>query len=305
VFWESCDLHLLPLGTGGFDFSKTILNPVAGEAYRVFVHVWNLGRLGAYGSRVRAWWVEPGFFNGTADPRYTPHFIGGAYFDLGDRDSDESHQLVEVQPPWLVQMNQPAHECLLVAVDCATDPWDGSLDANSRRHVAQRNLTIVGGRDDLTPAVQQLAATAAGAEQLLIASAAVSTAQLVGAAKRGLSSEKEAPGWNHSALAPDWKNRPIAAVRTDANGGLRYIDLRDSPELPDPQSPLPGGQHIDGPLEGALAGLLQKTIGSRTFSGADVAQAITGGSESAALLRFIHSDKTGSGGFSILTAPQS
>lgn len=305
VCWESCDIHLLPSGTGGFDFSKTILNPVAGQAYQVFVHVWNLGRLGAYGSRVRAWWVEPGFFNGTPDPRYTPHFIGGAYFDLGDRDSNESHQLIEIQAPWVVQMNQPAHECLLVAVDCATDPWDGSLDANNRRHVAQRNVTIIGGRDNLTPVVQQLAALAEDAQQLVVASAAVASAQLVGAAKRGLSSEKEVHGWNHSALAPDWKNRPIAAVRPDPNGGLRYLDLRETLELPDPQSPLPGGQHIDGPLEGVLAGLLQKSIGSKTFSGADVAQTITGKSDSAALLRFIHSDKTGSGGFSILTAPQS
>ena len=201
--WESCDIHLLPSGAGGFDFSKTVLKPVAGQTYRVFVHVWNLGRFAAYGARLRAWWVEPGFFNGTKDPRYTPHFIGGTYFDLGDRDSGRSHQLIEVQPSWTVQMNQPAHECLIVAVDCATDPWDGSMDANRRRHVAQRNLNLVVGSDDLAPLVAQLGAMFGAGQQLVVAASSVKAADLTGAARRDLSSQRDIPhGWDHSALAP-------------------------------------------------------------------------------------------------------
>ena len=90
--WESCDIHLMPDVAGPFDFTQTVANPVAGSTYRVFVHVWNLGRLGAYAARLRAWWIEPGFFDGTANPLYTPHFIGGTYFDLGDRDTPLSHR---------------------------------------------------------------------------------------------------------------------------------------------------------------------------------------------------------------------
>jgi len=120
VCWESCDIHLQPAHAGGFDFGKTVLQPVAGQSYRVFVHLWNLGRSAAYGGRLRVWWVEPGWFNGTTDPHYQPHYIGGAYFDLADRDSRDSHRLVEATTPWTVVMNNDAHECLMAVVECAT-----------------------------------------------------------------------------------------------------------------------------------------------------------------------------------------
>jgi hypothetical protein len=108
-------------------------------------------------------------------------------------------------------MNQPAHECLIVAVDCATDPWDGSMDANRRRHVAQRNLDLVGGSDDLAPLVAQLGAMFGAGQQLVVASSSVDAVDLTGAVKRGVSSQRDAPrGWNHSALATGIANRPIA-----------------------------------------------------------------------------------------------
>jgi hypothetical protein len=303
--WESCDIHLLPIGTGGFDFSKTVLKPVAGQTYRVFVHVWNLGRFAAYGARLRVWWVEPGFFNGTKDPRYTPHFIGGTYFDLGDRDSGQSHQLIEVQPSWTVQMNQPAHECLIAAVDCATDPWDGSMDANRRRHVAQRNLDLVGGSDELAPLVAQLGAMFGAGQQLVVASSNVAAVDLTGAAKRGVSSQRDTPpGWNHSALATGVESRPIAAIRPGPDG-LLFYDLRDSQELPDPRVPLDGGEHIDDALDQALPELLRQALGVLSLDGANAAAAIAAHPAEPGLLRFILTDRRGnSGGYSVVAAPR-
>jgi hypothetical protein len=304
--WESCDIHLLPAAvTGGFDFSKTVLRPVAGDTYRIFVHVWNLGRFAAYGARLRVWWIEPGFFNGTNDPRYTPHFIGGTYFDLGDRDSGQSHHLIEVQPSWTVQMNQPAHECLIAAVDCATDPWDGSMDANSRRHVAQRNLDLVGGSENLAPLVAQLGAMFGAGQQLVIASSSVDNVDLTGAVKRGVSSQWNAPrGWNHTALTTGTENRPIAAVQPGPDG-LRFFNLRDSKELPDPRVPLEGGEHIDGELHQTLPELMRRALGVLSLSGANVAAAITGSPDKAGLLRFVLTDRGGkNGGYSVLTAPR-
>jgi hypothetical protein len=304
-YWESCDIHLLPIGSGGFDFSKTVLRPVAGQTYRVFVHVWNLGRFAAYGARLRAWWIEPGFFNGTNDPRYTPHFIGGTYFDLGDRDSGQSHQLIEVQPPWTVQMNQPAHECLIVAVDCATDPWDGSMDANRRRHVAQRNLDLVGGSDDLAPLAAQLGGAFGAGQQLVVASSSVDAVDLTGAVKHRVSTQRDAPrGWNHTALTTGVENRPIAAVRPGPDGP-RFFDLRDFRELPDPRAPLDGGEDVHGELDQALPELLRRALGVLSLDGANVAAAIAGRPDRPGLLRIVLTDRGGNnGGYSLLAAPR-
>jgi hypothetical protein len=145
--WNSPDILLMQGGSGPFDPAVAVVSPTVEETYRVFVHVWNLGPAPAYGARVRVWWVEPGFFGGTGDPRYTPHFIGGRYLDLGDRTSGNAHRLVEVGR-WTVIGNQEAHECLLAVLDSALDPWTGALNGNDR-HVGQRNLTLLSGSQSL------------------------------------------------------------------------------------------------------------------------------------------------------------
>ena len=301
--WESCDIHLLPAGSGAFDFSKTVLRPVVGETYRVFVHVWNLGRFAAYGARLRAWWIEAGFFNGTTDPRYQPHFIGGAYFDLGDRDSGRAHRLIEVQPAWTVQMNQPAHECLIVAVECATDPWDGAMESNTHRHVAQRNLDLVGGSEDLAPLVGMLGTRFGAGQQLAIGSTSVDSVDLTGAVRRGQSSQRETPGgWNNTAISLGAETRPIAAVRPTPDG-LQIFDLRDSEHMPDPRDPLGGGERIAGELEESLPDLLRRTLGVPSLSARLVAAAIAGVGRPG-LLRFVLADRDGNtGGYSIVVAP--
>jgi hypothetical protein len=301
--WESPDIHLLPAGTTGFDFAKTVLNPVAGRTYRLLVHVWNLGRFAAFGARLRAWWVEPGFFAGTQDPRYQPHFIGGAYFDLGDRDSGRAHRLIELQPAWTVQMNQPAHECLIVAVECGTDPWDGEMNSNTHRHVAQRNLTLIAGTDNLAPAIGLLGEKFGAAQQLAIGYSAVDKANLAGAAARGQSSQRETlRGWDHTALNFGGDTRPLAAVRPGPDG-LQFFDLRDRPVMPDPATALDGGEHVDGPLDQALPGLFQRALAVPTLSGLNVASVLTGVTR-AAVLRFALTEQGGNtAGYSMVAAP--
>jgi hypothetical protein len=295
---------LLPATAGSFDFTRTVLRPVTSQTYRIFIHVWNLGRFAAYGARLRAWWVEPGFFNGTPDPRYQAHFIGGAYFDLGDRDSGHAHRLIEVQPPWTVQMNQPAHECLIVAVECATDPWDGAMEANTHRHVAQRNLDLMGGSANLAPLVGELGGKFGAGQQLLVAHSSVAKVDLAGAKEHALSSGPEAPrGWNHTALTIDAESRPIAAVRPSPDG-LRFFNLRDAQQLPEPGTPLDGGAPVDGALEQALPALLQRAFGVPSLSGANIAAAF-GNPTQARALRFVLTDRGGhTGGYSVLAAPR-
>jgi hypothetical protein len=295
VCWESCDIHLIPDVPGPFEFTRTVLNPVGGSTYRVFVHVWNLGRIGAYAGRLRAWWVEPGFFNGTADPRYTPHFIGGTFFDLGDRDSGSAHRLLEVTPAWTVTMNSAAHECLIVAVECATDPWDGSMDANNRRHVAQRNLTLVPAADDLRRALSQLAGMVGPRQQLVLSSATVSKAPLGAAVEAGVAGSRELGGWNHSALVPGTRSTPLATVTSAGKTGRRYSD-RTKHER---------GVAVKGELSKALPTLLQHSLGVADLRAATVAAALTGAADQAALLRLSVSDAHGGGvgGYSLLLPP--
>jgi len=300
VCWESCDIHLVPVNAGAFDFGKTVLQPVAGQTYRVFVHIWNLGRFAAFGGRLRVWWVEPGWFMGTSDPRYQPHFIGGAYFDLGDRDSQEAHRLVEVSPPWTAVMNNGGHECLIAAVECATDPWDGQMYANTHRHVAQRNVNLIAGAVSLTPLVSRLGGMMSKREtQLLITHSSISRTNFVGAHERGLARGREAPaGWDHSGLVFGNENRPIAAVR-GVGDAMRFFDLTHLGRVPLPGARFGQGIAMPHGIDRELPVLLARTLGVRDLTGARIAAALTADGASR-VLRFIVTDIQGrSMGYSV------
>ncbi|MFF3584978.1 hypothetical protein [Streptomyces mirabilis] len=154
--WESPDILLMDARVHGpFDRSRLVLQPRAHATYRVFIHVWNLGRFPAYGVAVRAWWAAPGFFDGSRPE--TANLIGGTWIDaLDDRTRPGCHRIVELEPAWTVVPNNMGHECLLASADCVGDPWSNRLEANNDRHVAQRNLTILAGDEDLGPLLDQL-----------------------------------------------------------------------------------------------------------------------------------------------------
>ena len=153
--WESPDILLIDATyTGPFDTSKLVGSPVSGRSYRVFVRVFNLGLLEAVGTHVRAWYVEPGFFNG--QPGIEPHPIGGAYVDLEDRTRPGSQRVVEMDLPWVIPAALTGHECLMAVVACPADPWSGSFDANQERHLGQRNLDIAVGAQNLGPLIGHL-----------------------------------------------------------------------------------------------------------------------------------------------------
>lgn len=153
--WESPDIMLIDASyTGPFDPGRLVGSPVSGRRYRVFVRVFNLGLLEAVGTHVRAWYVEPGFFNG--QPGIEPHPIGGAYVDLEDRTRPGSQRVVEMDLPWVIPAALTGHECLIAMVACPADPWSGSFDANQDRHLGQRNLDIAVGAQNLGPLIGHL-----------------------------------------------------------------------------------------------------------------------------------------------------
>jgi len=218
--WLSPDILLFPSAAvppgDPVDLSRAVVSPTVGETYTVGVHIWNLGRFPAHGVQVKVWWVEPGFFSGVPDPRYNPHFIGGAWAELGDRESGHAHGIVLLPDTWTIRNTGLLHQCLLATVECVSDPWTGVLDANHDRHVGQRNVTLIGPGDDATSLLAMLHEKLDRGSRLTVGVAKAGRASLAGAAARHMASNaKEGSGWPVRAGKP----RRLATV-VDAGNGL-------------------------------------------------------------------------------------
>ncbi|MGY1684992.1 hypothetical protein ACI8AK_05320 [Geodermatophilus sp. SYSU D00867] len=191
--WLSPDIHLLPELPPGdpLDLTQAVQSPTIGDRYTVAVHVWNLGRFPAFGVAVRAYWVAPGFFAGSPDPTYGPHFIGGTFIELGDRDSGQAHRVVPIPQPWTVPDVEQRHACLLAVVESFADPWTGVLAPNSDRHVAQRNLVLLQGDEDVGNLLNVLGRRIERGEGLDVQLGHARTPSLRGAVERGLASNDD------------------------------------------------------------------------------------------------------------------
>ncbi|MFE5894738.1 hypothetical protein ACFQ6E_38175 [Streptomyces sp. NPDC056462] len=211
--WLSPDIHLFPAGSS-VDLSRAVQSPVVGREYTVGVHVWNLGRFPAYGVSVRAWWVEPGFFSGTQDPRYRPHFIGGTFTELGDRDSGQAHRIVTLPQPWRVTDQNEAHECLIAVAEAFADPWTGAFSPNGDRHVGQRNLTLVRGATDTSSVLDRLGAKVVPLDRLEVHLGSVRPAPLKGAVARGTARDDD-PRRGFGPLEPGPPHRIAELVLSD------------------------------------------------------------------------------------------
>src|SRR5262249_19247833 len=150
-----------------------------------------------------------------------------------------------------------AHECLIATVECATDPWDGVMEANTHRHVAQRNVNLVTGSANLSPLLGRLGGMFSNREkQMVITNSSVNRTNFVGPEERGLAEIREAPdNWNHSGITFGKEDAPIAAVRPSASGML-FFDLRNTGRIPAPEIPLRGGIAVSGSLSAQLPLLL-------------------------------------------------
>jgi hypothetical protein len=329
--WESPDILLMPADSvGPFDRSQLVAQPMAGKRYRVFVHIWNLGRFPAIGVRVQAWWAKPGFFN--PDPNisalYTPTLIGGTFANLGDRTQPDCHQIVEIGTPWTVEPDQEGHECLLAVADCFGDPWNGRLDANHDRHVGQRNLTILSAQADLTPVLAQLRkALPKGAELQIIHAAAGAKAVLGALFSAELAAEPPsvtlptagnvsgvpvAGAGNHlgtfittgdmdSFIPTDRLDIPPAGFAATAAAGPTVISvLRQAAPAELASMAIP----VDADPADSLAQALRENFQTSNLDAATVAQALGGMATDAHLLRLI-ATAAGQfiGGYSILISP--
>lgn len=168
-FWESPDIHVVPAVTSQppsydphthtYGGQAPTLRPQVGHPHWVFVHVWNLGPLAAFGVTVSAWWADPTFAFDleAADPSRRPHLIGERHrLELPARNDPSCHRRICVGR-WTPITANHGHECLLAKVTCMADGSPArSLDAHRDRHVGQRNLHVVEPDEDLTPLMARL-----------------------------------------------------------------------------------------------------------------------------------------------------
>ncbi len=156
-FWESPDVRVYSGDITDPNSATPVLHPTPGQPHSVFVHVWNLGRLPALGTSVRAWWANPSFSFDASSPE-PPHYIGGTRVNLGDRTSADCHQLVRIPGLWTPVVENGGHECLLAVATHVMDPASGNFAASTDRHVGQRNVTLAAPSLDLAPLLIRLGA---------------------------------------------------------------------------------------------------------------------------------------------------
>lgn len=191
--WTSPDIWIFPEDSH-VDLSHGVVSPTAGKRYRLGVHVWNLGRFPAYGILVRAWWVLPGFSPNATDPKYRPHYIGGTFTNLGDRDSTQSHQIVLLPDVWVPSDIADGHQCLFACAESFADPRANDVfAANDDRHVAQRNISVISGANDASPLLDFLGEMLGDGTFMRIAVGTARTPDLAGAVARGVSSSNDVP----------------------------------------------------------------------------------------------------------------
>ena len=153
-FWESPDILVVPGIVQNYDGVSATLSPQAGVPHTIFVHVWNLGRLPAIGIKLRVYWANPSF--SFDDPAHPPQIISSIGLNLPDRQNPNCHQLIRLPAPWIPVIENGGHECLLAKVDCFADGGGQGFNANTNRHVGQRNLKLVNNGVNLAPILASL-----------------------------------------------------------------------------------------------------------------------------------------------------
>jgi len=115
---------------------------LAGKPNTIYAHVWNFGLAAASEVGVEFYWVDPslGISPGSV------HLIAQKCMTLGAKGSGKNHAVVKCPEPWTPTFVNGGHECLLVRIwDNPSDlPGEPKFDASINRHVAQRNIHVVG-----------------------------------------------------------------------------------------------------------------------------------------------------------------
>jgi hypothetical protein len=153
IYWESPDVIVIQGDVSTPVGHTPTLNPTAGVDHTIFVRVWNLGRLSAIGTKLRAYWANPALQIGGI------YYIGGTYVNIPDRSQPDFNQLVRIPSLWKPILENNGHECLLAKVESSADRTGPDFDTNMNRHVGQRNFMVVNPNEDITPLTDKLGNT--------------------------------------------------------------------------------------------------------------------------------------------------
>jgi hypothetical protein len=158
-FWESPDILLL----AGVTPANAPAKPpklgeiaVANQPNTIYAHVWNFGNGAASEVLVEFYWCDPALGINAA----STHLIAQTTVSLGAKGSGRSHAVVKCPEPWTPTFLNGGHECLLVRFwDNPSDlPGEPKLDASLNRHVAQRNIHVIGNTPTAALAADSAAA---------------------------------------------------------------------------------------------------------------------------------------------------
>ncbi len=136
-WWASPDIWVVP----GEDPNGSPGQPVAGEPAYLWGRVKNKGEEPVSGARVNFYWSNPAL--GVLRSNSTP--VGTAFVDL---DPGEAKDVLCVIP-WIPQIVNNGHECLVAELIHSSDPLPSPLpdpfEPPIHNQVAQKNLTVLSG----------------------------------------------------------------------------------------------------------------------------------------------------------------
>jgi len=139
-WWLSPDVWVVP----GSDPTGSPGQPTAGEPAYLWARVHNTGDTPVSNATVRFYWGNPA----VGVDRSTATLVGTAFVTLA---ADQSNEVLCLTP-WIPTFVNEGHECVLAeAFHASLDPLPATqaFDVPNDRHVAQRNLSVLNGAENM------------------------------------------------------------------------------------------------------------------------------------------------------------
>ncbi len=141
-WWNSPDIWVVP----GNDPGGSPGQPIAGEAAFLWGRVRNSGDETALGARVNFYWSNPA----AGVLRSNSTLVGSAFVDLDPKETKE----VLCTIPWIPQIVNEGHECVVAEVIHPSDPLTPSPPPDefippNYHQIAQKNLTVLAMKKDM------------------------------------------------------------------------------------------------------------------------------------------------------------
>jgi len=159
-WWNSPDIWVVP----GNDPNASPGQPIAGEPAFLWGRVHNRGEQTVLGAQVKFYWSNPA----AGVLRSTSTLVGSAFVDLNPGETKEVLCVI----PWIPQIVNDGHECVVAEVIHPSDPLPSPLpdefNPPSYHQIAQKNLTVLAMKTKMMVMPIQVAAPIRKEKQLLI-----------------------------------------------------------------------------------------------------------------------------------------